>query len=727
MRKRNIYSIISLWCVLFFCPTLHAERKGFAVVIDSISYQQAQHELAEYIRALESKQHFKVYTVVDRWGVPDSIRATLKGLHARPHEAIIGAVFIGDIPIPMIRDAQHLCSAFKMSQKMPWQESSVPSDRYYDDFSLQFDFLKRDSTAPYYYYSLSARGSQQVHPDLFSGRIRPTDGDMPGSRYTKLKAYLQKATEAKLHPERMMSVFVYTGSGSLSESKTAHIDEMASMHAHFPSLAHRPNAYRYMDYSDEKLIKQKLMNALMSPDLSVAFMHHHGDYDTQYLSAWPKPSTAEEAREYLLHCYRSSLNRARHFGYDTDSIRRNLQSRDQLPDAWMAELDDSALAKDDSLESAMTNIVLSDFARYAFRPNCRVAFWDACYNGSWHRENCIANEYIFQPGKTICGLGGSVNVLQDKWPDRFAGVLEQGVMIGFLNQLNPDLEMHVVGDPTFAFLPEQDHSLNDLISSGKQKDWKRLLRHSLHPDIQALALHQLQESKELSDQHLLEYLKTSPYESVRLEAFLLLQQRHSDDFVSAIENAADDNFELLQRFAVNALIKNGDPRLANTLAGKLCDVNTSARVAFNALQGTQFFSRQNLLPAVEDRLRQVAPYVVQPETYAKGVLKNAENYAGRWNEEIEKLCKGEMSHKRALTQINFMRIYCPPYLLPQVAGYAATLKDDELLLPLLEALGWHRQAYTSAQVVPVVEKLMKDTSHSEQVRQEALKTYKRLK
>ena len=150
MRKRNIYSIISLWCVLFFCPTLHAERKGFAVVIDSISYQQAQHELAEYIQALESKQHFKVYTVVDRWGVPDSIRATLKGLHAQPHEAIIGTVFIGDIPIPMIRDAQHLCSAFKMSQKMPWQESSVPSDRYYDDFSLQFDFLKRDSTAPYY-------------------------------------------------------------------------------------------------------------------------------------------------------------------------------------------------------------------------------------------------------------------------------------------------------------------------------------------------------------------------------------------------------------------------------------------------------------------------------------------------------------------------------------------------------------------------------------------------
>lgn len=121
-------------------------------------------------------------------------------------------------------------------------------------------------------------------------------------------------------------------------------------------------------------------------------------------------------------------------------------------------------------------------------------------------------------------------------------------MAGFLNQLNPDLEMHVVGDPTFAFLPEQDHSLNDLISSGKQKDWKRLLRHSPHPDIQALALHQLQESKDVSDQHLLEYLKTSPYESVRLEAFLLLQQRHSDDFVSAIGKRCRRQFRIAAAF-----------------------------------------------------------------------------------------------------------------------------------------------------------------------------------
>ncbi|MCD8317686.1 MAG: hypothetical protein LUC45_01985 [Paraprevotella sp.] len=80
-----------------------------------------------------------------------------------------------------------------------------------------------------------------------------------------------------------------------------------------------------------------------------------------------------------------------------------------------------------------------------------------------------------------------------------------------------------------------------------------------------------------------------------------------------------------------------------------------------------------------------------------------------------------------MMQISFMRIYCPPYLLPQVADYAAALKDDELLLPLLEALGWHRQAYTSSQLLPVVEQIMNDSTHSQPVRDEARKTYKRLK
>ena len=111
-------------------------KSGFAIVVDPKSYQHAQAELKAYAQAVEQVNGLKVYTVVDRWGIPDSIRTALQRLYYQKRDPIVGAVFVGDIPVPMIRDAQHLTSAFKMNQTNPRQESSVPSDRYYDDFSL---------------------------------------------------------------------------------------------------------------------------------------------------------------------------------------------------------------------------------------------------------------------------------------------------------------------------------------------------------------------------------------------------------------------------------------------------------------------------------------------------------------------------------------------------------------------------------------------------------------
>ena len=111
-------------------------KDGVAVVIDAVSYEKARTELDGYVHALEKKQNYKVYIVVDKWQVPDSIRTRLISLHEKKRDAIVGAVLIGDIPIPMVRDAQHLTSAFKMDQSRDRRESSVPSDRFYDDFDL---------------------------------------------------------------------------------------------------------------------------------------------------------------------------------------------------------------------------------------------------------------------------------------------------------------------------------------------------------------------------------------------------------------------------------------------------------------------------------------------------------------------------------------------------------------------------------------------------------------
>ena len=140
--KKLLLSVLT--CLAFTVQI--AARNGFAIVIDSVSYQEARPEVDAYARAIERLHGLKVYTVIDRWQVPDSIRATLKHLHEQKSEPIVGTVFVGDIPIVMVRDAQHLTSAFKMNQKNDRRESSVPSDRFYDDFNSSF--RARTKTSP---------------------------------------------------------------------------------------------------------------------------------------------------------------------------------------------------------------------------------------------------------------------------------------------------------------------------------------------------------------------------------------------------------------------------------------------------------------------------------------------------------------------------------------------------------------------------------------------------
>ena len=119
-------------------------KTTFAIVTDTKSYEEAKEEIEAY-RASVEQEGLGTYLVIDNWKTPQPIREVLQTLHEDKKNPLEGCVLVGDIPIPMIRDAQHLCSAFKMNQTMDWQRSSVPSDRYYDDFDLKFDYIKQDS------------------------------------------------------------------------------------------------------------------------------------------------------------------------------------------------------------------------------------------------------------------------------------------------------------------------------------------------------------------------------------------------------------------------------------------------------------------------------------------------------------------------------------------------------------------------------------------------------
>ncbi|MBQ2551216.1 MAG: HEAT repeat domain-containing protein, partial [Bacteroidales bacterium] len=274
--------------------------EGFAIVIDPSSYSSAKAEVDAYAAAIAKADGYKIEIIEDIWSVPDSIRAVLKELRFRKKDPIVGAVFIGDIPVAMVRGAQHLASAFKMDEeRYPREDSSIPSDRYYDDFSLKFDYIGHDEGTPLYYYNLTADSAQSLSPDIFTGRIRPMD-ENGKVRIDALKKFLLKAADARLNPPTMDQMLFFSGHGYISESKTARLDEKRVWLEHFPSIDDGRNHISYIDYSDVVPVKPHLMNEIMREDLNVAMLHHHGAPDTEYLNAAERPYMVKDAKEYIV-------------------------------------------------------------------------------------------------------------------------------------------------------------------------------------------------------------------------------------------------------------------------------------------------------------------------------------------------------------------------------------------------------------------------------------------
>ena len=399
-------------CLLLLSAFSAGAKEGFAIVIDPASYSAAKAEVDAYAAAISKADGYDVKIIEDVWGVPDSLRAVLKEMYLDRRNPIIGAVFVGDIPVAMVRGAQHLASAFKMDEeKYPREQSSIPSDRYYDDFSLEFEYIGHDDGTPLYYYRLTADGAQTLSPDIISGRIRPMD-ESGKVRIDALKAFLLKAADARLNPPVMDQMLFFSGHGYISESKTARLDEKRVWFEHFPLIDDGRNHISYIDYSDVVPVKPHLMNEIMRPELNVAMLHHHGAPDTEYLNAAERPYMVKDAKEYIMKNLRDHLYRARARGKDYKKLQAELKDRFDVPDSWFKDAFDEEKHKTDSLEDASLDLYIEDFAGYGYKPAAQLVILDACYNGSYQLNDCIADQYIFQEGGTVAVQANSVNSLQ---------------------------------------------------------------------------------------------------------------------------------------------------------------------------------------------------------------------------------------------------------------------------------------------------------------------------
>ena len=406
--------------------TADAARHGFAIFVDSISHSRVSAELDAYARSVDRQGLVSEIVVVTPQVTPDSLRSVIRTMASRKQSPIEGMVFVGDIPIPMLLDTQHFTSAFKVVQNMKRPErSACPSDRFYDDLSLKFDFVSRDDKKPLlYYYSLRPDSPQQCAPTLYSGRIKSMDF-YGKDRYENLRDYLRKVVRVKERAERLDRMFLFSGSGYNSESPIARQDEKMSFMEQFPWMRRQASSLDYLDHKHTTFAKYTLMSYMQQPDLSLALLHHHGSPVKEYINRYPDTRSTRDQLEGAKSFFRSKIRNAVESGTPLDSACAYYVREYDVPRHWFDTVMDSASIAADSVYNERLDLHLHDFDRY--RPNARVVMLDACFNGSFNNDVYLAGAYVFGEGDCVSVIANSVNSLQDKWCDKSIGMLGLGM------------------------------------------------------------------------------------------------------------------------------------------------------------------------------------------------------------------------------------------------------------------------------------------------------------
>ena len=682
-------------------------KTTFAIVTDSKSYEKAKHEIDAY-RASVENEGLGTYLLIDDWKTPQPIRELLIELHADKKAPLEGCVFVGDIPVPMIRDAQHLCSAFKMNQTMAWHRSSVPSDRYYDDFDLKFDYLKQDSVhTDYHYVSLRADGSQYLSPDIYSGRIRPlrTEGM---DKYQLLRDYLMKVVAEKQQSNVLDQLTMARGHGYNSEDLLAWSGEQIALREQFPQLFRPRHTVKFYDFTFQFPAKNIYLNEVQRKDLDMMLFHHHGGTDAQYINGYDMPNNVQENIESIKLYLRSKLpGRAKKVGKEKAIAEYAKQYN--VPESWCEEAFDPEKQKADSIYHYHMDIHMEEI--HQLRPNARFVMFDACFNGSFHLDDYLAGGYIFNPGKTIATLACSVNSIQDKWPDEFIGLMATGMRVGQFARLTCFLENHLIGDPTFRFTPNVDagFDINQalVLKEGDVAFWKKQFDSPL-VDMQALALRKLSDA---NYKDIVPLLEESYYHSdsfmVRLEALRLIVLNHPAQSVKIIQAALNDSYELIRRYAAEYVEKNGSKELLSAWIEGYLHRSHEKRYRFKVINGLDAFPYADVKAEIE---KQVASMTLYNRDHVDALLDQLVRNEKSMERDIETITNTASKASYVRRDLRTFRNH--PVGGKPLDAILAFLSDDnhpvDQRIIAAEVLGWYSLYHAKSDIIDSLRRIHAD-------------------
>lgn len=699
-------------------------KTTFAIVVDSESYAQAKNAVDAYKKSIEA-DGLGTYMLIHTWKSPEEIRELLIKLHADPKAPLEGCVLVGDIPIPMLRDAQHLSSAFKMDQRRDWKRSSIPSDRYYDDFGLEFKFLKQDSIVPaYFYFSLKPESKQYLSPSIYSARIRPLE--LEGKdKYQMLRDYLMKVVAEKQNNAEnpIDNLTMARGHGYNSEDEVAWAGEQLALKEQFPELFKPGNCVKFMDFESRYPMKNYYLNEVQRPDLDIMLFHHHGADDTQYINGYPSTSSPQGSIENIKLYLRGKISSQAPKRGKEATIESYMKSLG-VPREWCEEAFDAKKLEADSLFNLTLDIYTNDI--HGITPNARFVMFDACYNGSFYEKDNIAGAYIFNKGKTIVTQGNTVNTIQDKWPDEFLGLLNAGLRIGEWHRHVCFLETHLIGDPTFRFANRAgvNFNINEAIvlNEGNVSFWKKMLKHPL-PDMQAMALRQLSVADAPGLSAILRdaYFQ-SPYGVVRLEAMRLLAMNCHPDAPEVLNAAVNDSYELVRRFATEYIAKHGSDELLPAFAKALTLRVTDRRMFFKFSEALKTTNLEVLEAEIK---KQAAAMPLYDDSDIQRIYKQIANQKKSEIANAQAILDTTTEKKDKRQEILSFRNHPATKSIDTLLKFIDDpTRDIDLRVAAAETLGWYNMNYNKQAIIQNLSQL----NPSEQIlKDEITKTINRLK
>ncbi|MDZ7261733.1 MAG: hypothetical protein ONB05_06475, partial [candidate division KSB1 bacterium] len=386
-------------------PTLSGPT-CFAIIVDSVTFSQVKEAIELYRRSVE-EDGLPTYILVARWSHPEQVRHVIRQLCHQENSRLEGVVLVGEIPIVLLGGAQHLTSAFKMDEdKFPPPRSYVPTDRFYDDLDLDCEYVGQDSIDTLiHYYTLRSTSPAVVQRELYSARIRTNTGN--GDKHDGLKRFFEKVALRKSRPlEPLDQVVTVYGYGYLSDSYTAIMDEVEALRQNLSLGTRAKGTVLSLFHLVHPNLKEQLLRTITRNNWDLFLLHCHGRVTKQFIE-----------------------------------VEKNLTVT-----AFPAEFDSSAT---DTTIGSPGELTKLDLVSRRLGPELIIL--DVCYNGAFPSPECLAMNYLFTEGEVVAVVGNSVNVRQDVTFMDELGAVRCGVRIGTWHQLQPYLESHLFGDPTFRF------------------------------------------------------------------------------------------------------------------------------------------------------------------------------------------------------------------------------------------------------------------------------------